>query len=462
MTTLPCTLRGGRVCCAFVLDASILQGLLQRGLQASRQVAFMHSCLLALDGELRRLGASLIICKGLPEDEVPALAARLGVEAVYAARDYEPAAIARDLAVMQRLNANGLELHLVKDQVVFDRNDVLTLAGTPFTVFTPYKNAWLKRLAAHGLDDCDTALLAGRLAPMQAAPVPSLDAIGFGAAAQAGAPLAGGTAGGMRLLDDYAGRIAHYQERRDFPATKGPSYLSAHLRFGTVSIRQLVRMAQSDGSMGAQTWLSELIWREFYQMILWHFPHVEKACFKPACDTLAWDDAPGLFAAWCKGQTGYPLVDAAMRQLNSTGYMHNRLRMVAASFLTKDLGVDWRQGAQYFADQLVDHDLAANNGGWQWAASTGCDAQPWFRIFNPVTQSEKFDAAGKFIHRYVAELAGLPAPLVHAPWRMDMASQRLHGVRIGVDYPAPVVDHAVARLRTLDRFGRQRPALSPR
>ena len=176
--------------------------------------------------------------------------------------------------------------------------------------------------------------------------------------------------------------------------------------------------------------------------------------FKPAFDALAWDDAPDLFAAWCEGRTGYPLVDAAQRQLNQTGWMHNRLRMVSASFLTKDLGIDWRMGAQYFADQLIDHDLAANNGGWQWAASTGCDAQPWFRIFNPVTQSEKFDAIGKYIRRYLPELASVPDKFIHAPWRMDEAQQTECGVAIGRDYPHPVVDHAVARLRTLARFER--------
>jgi deoxyribodipyrimidine photo-lyase len=329
----------------------------------------------------------------------------------------------------------------------------MTLGNTPFSVFTPYKNAWLKCLDAQGLPRFDTSALLGHLAPHVAAPLHTLAQIGFGAAAGSGIKIPAGMEGAEHLLDEFVPRLAHYKDRRDFPAAKGPSYLSAHLRFGTVSIRRLVHLARADASAGAQTWLSELIWREFYQMVLWQHPKVVDHSFKPAFDAVQWDDEPELLAAWCEGRTGYPLVDAAMRQLNASGYMHNRLRMVTASFLTKDLGIDWRRGAQYFADQLIDHDLAANNGGWQWAASTGCDAQPWFRIFNPVTQSEKFDTAGKFIRRYVPELATVPDKFIHSPWLMDAAAQRLSGMRIGVDYPSPVVDHAKARARTLARFG---------
>jgi deoxyribodipyrimidine photo-lyase len=231
------------------------------------------------------------------------------------------------------------------------------------------------------------------------------------------------------------------------------------LRFGTVSIRQLAREANARreaGVRGAEVWLSELIWRDFYQMILWHRPDVVDHAFKPVYDAIGWDDAPALLEAWREGRTGYPLVDAAMRQLDRTGYMHNRLRMVAASFLCKDLGIDWRRGEAWFAEKLLDFDLAANNGGWQWAASTGCDAQPWFRIFNPQTQSEKFDPAGKFIRRHVAELARVPDRFIHAPWRMTAAQQQECGVIIGRDYPPPIVDHAAARERTLARYGKIR------
>jgi deoxyribodipyrimidine photo-lyase len=209
------------------------------------------------------------------------------------------------------------------------------------------------------------------------------------------------------------------------------------------------------GDEGAATWLSELVWRDFYFMILDRFPHVVEGAFKPEYDAIAWEqgpDADEAFSAWCAGRTGYPLVDAAMHQLNRTGYMHNRLRMVVASFLTKDLGIDWRRGEAWFAQQLIDFDLAANNGGWQWAASTGCDAQPYFRIFNPVTQSERFDPAGKFIRRYLPALSAVPDKNVHAPWRMSSATQSACGIVVGRETPAPVVEHDEARRRTLMRY----------
>ena len=445
------------VYCAFVFDSDILGERLARGHTHSRQVAFMLAALQELDASLRQCGSSLIPCKGRPQTEIPRLAQELGAAAVYANHDYEPAAVQRDHDVSQALNALGCGLRTFKDQVIFEYGEVMTQADTPFGVFTPYKNAWLKRLKPADLNALDTRSQRHHLAPHAAPLLPGLDQLGFSAADAADLKIPTGMQGAQQLFEDFTERITHYGERRDFPATKGPSYLSAHLRFGTLSIRQLTAFAHQTPGRGAQTWLSELIWRDFYQMILWHHPHVVSRAYKPAFDALVWDDEPDLFAAWCDGQTGYPLVDAAMRQLNQSGYMHNRLRMVTASFLTKDLGVDWRLGEAYFADQLIDFDLSANNGGWQWAASTGCDAQPWFRIFNPITQSEKFDAAGKFIRRYVPELENVPDKLIHAPWLMSPLTQQLHGVTIGTDYPAPVVDHAVARARTLARFGALRP-----
>jgi deoxyribodipyrimidine photo-lyase len=274
-----------------------------------------------------------------------------------------------------------------------------------------------------------------------------------------------GARGAAHAFDDFKARMARYAEARDFPAVKGPSYLSVHLRFGTISIRQLAREAwhawqgeaEFAGGKGAEVWLSELIWRDFYFHILFHNPHVVKRAFKAEFEGILWETgarADELFAAWCDGRTGYPLVDAAMRQLNQTGYMHNRLRMVTASFLTKDLGLDWRRGERYFAEHLNDFDLSANNGGWQWAASTGCDAQPYFRIFNPVTQSERFDPQGKFIRRYVPELGALSDRNIHAPWTAGPIDLQAAGVEIGESYPAPVVNHAVERERTLGRFKR--------
>jgi deoxyribodipyrimidine photo-lyase len=259
------------------------------------------------------------------------------------------------------------------------------------------------------------------------------------------------------LLDDFLGRIDAYRAARDYPAVRGVSYLSTHLRFGTVSTRALVRAAhaRAAASEGAATWLSELIWRDFYQQVLWHHPHAATSSFRPEYQRIAWEQgalADERYAAWEAGRTGYPLVDAAMAQIRTTGYMHNRLRMVVASFLAKDLGVDWRRGEAYFARALNDFDLAANNGGWQWAASSGCDAQPWFRIFNPVTQSEKFDPEGKFIRRYLPQLAGFDPREIHAPWMASAERQRAAGCVIGTDYPAPIVDHATARAATLARY----------
>ncbi|MFM7697329.1 MAG: cryptochrome/photolyase family protein, partial [Limnohabitans sp.] len=259
-------------------------------------------------------------------------------------------------------------------------------------------------------------------------------------------------------VNDFAKRMAHYEDTRNFPAVKGPSYLSVHLRFGTVSVRQLVRLAYPPamaGDTGAQTWLSELIWRDFYHQIMHHHPYAMTHAFKPEYDAIEWEkgkQAKHLFQAWCDGQTGYPLVDAAMAQINQTGYMHNRLRMVVASFLVKDLGIDWRWGESYFALHLNDFDLAANNGGWQWASSSGCDAQPYFRIFNPINQSEKFDPQGKFIKRYLPQLAGLSDKEIHAPWLANPLSLQAAGIALGKHYPLPVVDHTHARAKTLLRY----------
>jgi deoxyribodipyrimidine photo-lyase len=347
--------------------------------------------------------------------------------------------------------------------VVFERSEVLTLGGGPFSVFTPYKNAWLKKCEPYFLSAYPVARHAGALAPwpkdLAGGPgVPTLEAVGFQRTNLHQLRLPSGPAGAQELLDDFLARIDHYHETRDFPAVKGPSYLSTHLRFGTVSVRRLAREAMQrrvGGSRGAEVWLGELIWRDFYHQLLHHHPRLAQGAFKPEYARIKWEHgkvADALFAAWCEGRTGYPLVDAAMHQINQTGYMHNRLRMVVASFLTKDLGIDWRRGEAYFALHLNDFDLAANNGGWQWAASSGCDAQPWFRIFNPVMQSERFDPEGRFIRRYLPQLAALPDKLIHAPWLarpLDLAAANL---KLGSDYPLPLVDHAAAREKTLARY----------
>lgn len=432
------------VYCAFVFDSEILDALPDK---RDRRVHFIRESLVELDVALRARGGGLIVRHGRAQEIIPALAKELGASAVFANRDYEPAAKQRDAAVAETLRQQGVSFDALKDQAIFDGGEVLTQAGKPFSVFTPYKNAWLKRLSAA---DSASWPCRGRLVALKAEGVPELVDIGFVVSDLLEIGIQPGMSGARKLWDDFRqDRITRYGALRDFPAVRGVSYLSVHLRFGTVSIRELLRTALEQK---ADAWLGELIWRDFYFMILDHFPHVVGQAFKPDYDAIQWEKWPQGFAAWCAGQTGYPLVDAAMRQLNFSGWMHNRLRMVVASFLTKDLGIDWRLGEKYFADRLNDFDLSANNGGWQWASSSGCDAQPYFRIFNPVTQSERFDPEGKFIRRYLPELAGVPAKYIHAPWKMGRIEQEAVGVVIGRDYPAPIVDHAEARERTLARY----------
>jgi deoxyribodipyrimidine photo-lyase len=450
-----CLKAARRVYTAFVFDRAILDGLLAEGLSTDRRVDFIHRSLRELDGALRTRGGALLLRHGAAADEIVRLAAELGVEAVFANHDYEPYAIERDAQVAARLAAAGRSLHTFKDQVIFERDEVLTGAGRPFSVFTPYKNAWLKALTPFYLRSYEVEKYLGALAPAPVpAAMPPLAAIGFAPSDLDELKVVAGASGARLQFDEFRSRIDRYREARDYPAVRGPSYLSVHLRFGTVSIRELARYAhqRSAQSTGAATWLSELIWREFYQQILYHHPRVIDSSFKPEYDRIRWEDSPASFAAWCEGRTGYPLVDAAMAQINRSGYMHNRLRMVTASFLTKDLGIDWRRGERYFARRLIDFDLAANNGGWQWAASSGCDAQPYFRIFNPVSQSEKFDPDGRFIRRYLPQLAKLSAKEIHAPWLLSPQRQRAAGCVIGVDYPPPIVDHAEARATTLARY----------
>lgn len=461
-----------QVWCVFVFDTDILDPLLERGLTADRRVEFIRESLVDLDEQLRAIGHShgqertgLIVRHARARDEIPALAARLGVQAVFANHDDDPAAKSRDAQVLGGLAHAGIMFHGYKDQVIFERREVLTQAGGVFGVFTPYKNAWLRQVGEGHLRAWPVESLGSALSPLPGEPggawdnpVPRLSDIDFEPTNLSRLALPTGSRGAQRLFEDFIHRIDRYHETRDFPAIKGPSYLSVHLRFGTISIRQVASVALQmhlAGNQGASVWLAELIWRDFYHQILANHPHVVDSAFKPEYDQIRFEHgkhASTLFAAWAEGRTGYPLVDAAMAQINQTGYMHNRLRMVVASFLVKDLGLHWRWGEQYFADHLIDYDLAANNGGWQWASSSGCDAQPYFRIFNPVSQSEKFDPQGRFIRRYLPALAALPDNCIHAPWQAREIELAAAGVSLGKDYPLPVIDHAQARERTLARY----------
>jgi deoxyribodipyrimidine photo-lyase len=426
----------------FVFDTDILDALPDR---TDRRVEFIWRSVAALQVELESHGGTLHVLHGSARKLIPEFAARVEAKAVYAARDYEPFAVTRDAIVGDALQATGRSLNLVKDCVIFELDEVLTAAGKPYHVFTPYKRAWLGKLNDCYLTAYPVERYLDRLAQAgkDSGPMPALAGLGFHPSNLVELNITPSAAGAEILFADFQQRIGQYKETRNFPAVKGPSYLSVHLRFGTISIRELARFAYLHGGVGAETWLSELIWRDFYQMLLTHYPATVTHAFQSKFDALPWPNPPGHFEAWCEARTGYPIIDAAMRQLNQTGYMHNRLRMIVASFLVKDLHVDWRWGERYFAEKLIDYDQAANIGGWQWSAGVGTDAQPWFRIFNPVTQSQNFDGGGKFIRRYLPELAAVPDKFIHAPWKYS-ASQ--------LGYPPPIVDHAQARAITLERF----------
>jgi deoxyribodipyrimidine photo-lyase len=462
-----------RVWCAFVFDREILDALPR----ADRRVEFIVEAVQALDDALAALGVihgrpgvRLLVRHGRAADEIAALAAELHVQAVYANHDDDPYALSRDARVRGVLADRGVALHTSKDHVIFERNEVLTLSGKPYGVFTPYRTAWLKKVDDFFVKAYPVEHHAAALAAPPAgidAPRPTLAGLGFTGTNLKDLHVHGSPAAAEALLADFLGRIDLYDSARDFPAVKGPSYLGVHLRFGTISVRRLAREARAriaeagpHGDRGAEVWLSELIWRDFYQQVLHHQPHVASSSCQPEFDRLRFEHgraADEAFTAWCEGRTGYPLVDAAMAQLNQTGWMHNRLRMVAASFLVKDLGIDWRRGEAYFALHLIDYELASNNGGWQWVASTGCDAQPWFRVFNPVTQSRRFDPEGKFIRRYLPQLGGLGDD-IHAPWELGPIELKAAGVELGRDYPLPIVDHAEAREKTLQRYAAVKPA----
>lgn len=444
-----------KVFCVFVFDRAILDALTQ---PEDRRVEFIWESIRELQSALKQQGGDLLIVHDFAQEAIPKLARTLKVEVVYSNRDYEPAAIARDQAVANQLAESEIAFHQFKDQVIFEQDEILTQAGKPYGVFSPYRNAHLKQLndfyvKPYPVDQYSQAYASVPQALSSQYSLKSLESMGFTRTNLQAMKLPTGMSGGKMLFEDFVTRIAQYDEARNFPAVKGPSYLSVHLRFGTVSIRHLARTAWQLDNKGAYGWLNELVWRDFYFQILHHRPDLaEGKSYKAEYDALVFPNHEAHFKAWCEGKTGYPLVDAAMRQLNQTGYMHNRLRMVTASFLVKDLLIDWRWGERYFAEKLIDFDFAANNGGWQWAASTGCDAQPYFRIFNPTSQSEKFDPHGKFIRKYVPEIAMCSDKEIHAPWTISSFRQQLIAMEIGKNYPAPIVDHAAQRLLALDLY----------
>lgn len=423
--------RAEEVAVAFVFDPNILNPLEK----TDRRLSFIHQSLEELDANLKTRGSNLLVRIGDPKTEIPRLAREIGADLVVTGRDYEPYGKERDKAVGQRV-----ALETVKDQVIFEGLELTTQSGGAFKVFTPYKKAWLAQLSAEQWDERQTK---GKFVPAKELKSPdwSLKTLGF---TPTHLWLEPGEAAAQKLLKNFRPKMEDYTDARNFPSREGTSGLSLHLRFGTISIRACVRAALAQKSPGANTWLSELIWRDFYHMILDQNPHVVGHAYRKEYDKIRWPGKDAHFKAWCEGQTGYPIVDAAMRHFNATGWMHNRLRMVVASFLTKDLLVDWRRGEAHFARHLLDYDLAANNGGWQWSASTGCDAQPYFRIFNPYSQSEKFDPEGAFIRAHVPELKNVKGKAIHRP---DIAA-----------YPKPIVDHSAQREKALALFQKEKNA----
>lgn len=394
----------------FIFDTNILD---QLPAKTDRRVAFIHQALIVLQAQLKALGSALIVYHDTPHAAFKKLVKQYTIEKVFTNHDYEPYARERDASIAGLLQQHSISFHTYKDQVIFEKDEVVKDDGRPYTIFTPYGKKWKAKLNKFYLKSYPTKKYFSNFYQQAAKQIPSLKAIGFKQTDAAFPPPSPGDA-----------IIKQYDKQRDIPGIKGTSHLGVHLRFGTISIRQLAQKALQLND----AFLNELIWRDFFQMILWHFPHVGKGkSFKAEYDLIQWRNNEAAFARWCEGSTGYPIVDAGMRELNATGFMHNRVRMITASFLAKHLLIDWRWGEAYFAEKLLDFELASNNGNWQWAAGCGCDAAPYFRIFNPYIQTKKFDPDFTYIKKWVPEFE--------------------HD-----SYPAPIVDHETARERCLATY----------
>lgn len=393
----------------FIFDKNILDNLDDKH---DRRLTFIYQALEDLQIQLIQLDSSLEVFYGTPLETFQKITQKYDVKAVFANHDYEPYALERDAEIHQFLTEKGIVFRTYKDQCIFEKKEILSNTGTVYTIFTPYSKKWRSQLSPKHLESYPTESFWGNFYKQAPQGMISLEEMGF-----------------VRVRQNFPSKairediLKNYAEKRNFPALAGTSRLGVHLRFGTISIRQLAQKAQKLN----ETYLNELIWRDFYMMILYNFPHVVTQAFRKEYDRIAWRNNQEEFALWCEGKTGYPIVDAGMRELNATGYMHNRVRMITASFLTKHLLIDWRWGEAYFAKKLLDFDLAANNGGWQWASSSGCDAAPYFRIFNPSEQTKKFDPQLQYIKRWVPEWGEL-------------------------SYPRPIVEHTFARQRALDTY----------
>jgi deoxyribodipyrimidine photo-lyase len=435
--------RAGELAVVFVLDS----GLLRSERTGAPRVRFLLDGLARLEADLEARGSRLVIRRGDPVTEIGRVLDETRAELLTWNRDYSPFAKARDARMEREADARGTRTVAFKDRVAFESGEVLTKEGRTFSVYTPYRNAWRLRWSREPEEPEPLRRLPPPIAGLASEELPSAEALGFGND-RTELPPAGEAAGRKRLGAFLENGALRYEERRDSPAEDGTSRLSPYLRFGMVSIRRCLEAAcerarERHGRASLQKWIDELIWRDFYAAILDRHPHVTRGAWRREYDAVRWNEDPAAFAAWSEGRTGYPIVDAGMRQLAATGWMHNRVRMVAASFFVKDLLLDWRLGERFFYQRLVDGDPASNNGGWQWAASTGTDAQPWFRIFNPVSQGRRFDPEGSYVRRYLPELRNVDEDYVHAPWLAPSPPP---------DYPPPVVDHAERRAEALRRF----------
>ncbi len=408
---------------------------------------FLIDCLERLSRDLARRGIPLLVRRGRAETVLPRLLRQTGATLLSFNEDTTPFACRRDAAVRLAAERSGIEILTRPDRVVFGAAEVRTVTGGWYSVYTPYRNAWWKRWAQDPRLPMQSLRLPGPIPGFASDPVPREKPTAVRL------PAGGETAAHRRLERFLDGPVARYAEDRDRPDLDGTSRLSPYLRFGVISVRQCFARAEEAAAAeprlrrGVAKWLDELVWREFYSAILEEHPRARRENYRREYDAVVWNDDLAGFEAWCEGRTGYPIVDAGMRQLRATGWMHNRVRMIVASFLTKDLLIDWREGERFFFEHLVDGDPASNSGGWQWAASTGTDAQPYFRIFNPVTQGRRWDPEGRYVRRWVPELQDLPDPHVHAPWEAD---------RRPGNYPAPLVDHAEQRAVALERFRKAR------
>ncbi|MCF8335665.1 MAG: DNA photolyase family protein [Bacteroidales bacterium] len=399
-----------RVLPIFIFDTDILDTLDHY----DGRVEFIFKRVKQLKANLEKQGASLKILHGKPFDQFRGLIRDYPIERVYFNHDYEPYAIARDLQISQLLDKNHIEVKSFKDHTIFEKDEIVKKDGKPYMVYTPYMRKWKEQLKMEPSLKYPVKDYRHRFIKIRNKNLPAMKELGFRET-------------GMNFPPDVLNEqvISNYHLNRDYPYLNGTTRLGMHLRFGTVSIREAVNKALDMN----ETWLNELIWRDFYMMIMWHFPYVTDRSFKPQYDEIEWRNNEKEFVAWCEGKTGYPIVDAGMRQLNQTGYMHNRIRMIVASFLTKHLLIDWRWGESYFAEKLLDYELASNNGGWQWAAGSGCDAAPYFRIFNPDRQTERFDPEYRYIARWVPEFRD-------------------------PEYEKPIISHKFARERALQVYGK--------